>query len=167
LSAPDTEQLRHALARYATGVAIVTTTDASGNPVGMTVNSFASVSLTPPLVLWSVGEHAPEFGVFRVATNTAIHVLGESQVALSNRFADPAADKFAGIDWSTGQSGAPILADCNVCLQCVALQSIVAGDHQILVSRVASVDVRDDEPPLVFFESGYRQIGAALDSGWG
>ncbi len=167
MSEPDTEQLRTALARYATGVAIVTTADGDGWPVGMTVNSFSSVSLSPPLVLWSVGEHAPEYAVFSQAKATAIHVLGESQVALSNRFADPAADKFADTAWSAGDNGVPILADCSVCLQCVAVQSISAGDHQILLSRVEAVDIRRDEPPLVFFASGYRQIGAALDSGWG
>ncbi len=166
MSTPNPEQLRKAVARYATGVAIVTTTDANGQPAGMTVNSFASVSLEPALVLWSVGEHAPEFATFIAASATAIHVLGASQVALSNRFANPTVDKFDGIDWRPGDQGTPLLADCPVCLQCTAVQTIEAGDHRILVAQVESVDVRHDEAPLLFYASGYREIGAALDSGW-
>lgn len=167
MSQPDSEALRHALGRYATGVAIITAMDAGGAPAGMTVNSFASVSLAPPLVLWSVGQHAPEYSVFSAAANTAIHVLGASQVALSNRFADPAIDKFAGLDWSVGDNGAPVLADCPLCLLCAAQQSVVAGDHRVLIAGVQSIVRCRDEAPLVFYASGYREIGAALDSGWG
>lgn len=132
----------------------------------MTVNSFASVSLTPPLVLWSVGQHAPEYDAFSTANDTAIHVLGASQVALSNRFADPTADKFADLDWRAGDNGAPVLVDCPVCLLCRAKQKVAAGDHRILIASVRSVELRGDQPPLLFYASGYREIGSALDSGW-
>src|SRR6516225_4381944 len=106
----DPRDFRTALGTYATGVTIITAADASGKPYGLTCNSFASVSLNPPLVLWSLVLYSSSLGVFQNASHFVVNVLGASQQALANKFAKSSEDKFLGVEWTPGLGNSPLLA---------------------------------------------------------
>ena len=106
----DPRDFRNALGTYATGVTIITAVAADGKPYGLTCNSFASVSLNPPLVLWSLGMFSQRLSVFQNASHFAVNVLGASQQALAKKFANSSEDKFAGVEWTAGLGNAPLLA---------------------------------------------------------
>jgi flavin reductase (DIM6/NTAB) family NADH-FMN oxidoreductase RutF len=150
------EQLRAAFGGFATGVTVVTTADAAGQPAGMTVNSFSAVSLQPPLVLWCAQRGVPPFDAFATATHYAVHVLAVEQRALSDLFADPATlrERFAGLPLERGVAGLPLIPGCPTRLQCVVAQRHEAGDHLILVGRVLAVEHRQ-APPLLFHGGQY------------
>src|SRR5882724_2190390 len=107
----DPRDFRHALGTYATGVTVITAAAADGRPYGLTCNSFASVSLNPPLVLWSLVIFSQSMSVFQNASHFAVNVLGASQQALATKFATSSQDKFAGVEWTAGLGNAPILRD--------------------------------------------------------
>ncbi len=162
MTTPDSETVRKAFGHFATGVTIVTAIDNDGKSVGMTASSFNSVSLDPPMVLWSAGAQAPEFEIFALCQKFAVHVLSASQMELSNRFATPGIDKFDGIDWQMSSLQLPVIAECPMCLQCDTVDRHDAGDHKILIGRVIGVDIRSDEPPLLYYGSAYHQLGGSL-----
>src|SRR5436309_8297516 len=114
----DPRDFRNALGTFATGVTIVTAITGDGKPYGVTCNSFASVSLNPPLVLWSLGMFSQGLTVFQNASHFAVNVLGESQQALASKFAKSSEDKFAGVEWKPGLGGASLLADSVANFQC-------------------------------------------------
>lgn len=157
--APDNERrLRDAFGRFATGVTVVTTRTPDG-PVGMTANSFSSVSLDPPLVLWCLGKASDRFDVFATAERYAIHVLGAGQQALSNGFArDPGF--FDQIPWREDRDGVPALDACLARFDCVQHAAHDAGDHVIIVGRVLSVDLTAGDP-LLFALGGYGAFDQA------
>src|SRR3977135_2362203 len=107
----DPRDFRNALGTYATGVTIITAVAPDGKPSGLTCNSFASVSLNPPLVLWSLGMFSQALNVFQNTSHFAVNVLGASQQALATRFAKSSEDKFAGVEWTPVLGNAPLLAD--------------------------------------------------------
>ena len=109
-SAIDPRDFRNALGTFATGVTIVTAMAADGRPYGVTCNSFASVSLNPPLVLWSLGMFSQGLQTFQNASHFTVNVLGASQQALASQFAKSSGDKFAGVSWTPGLGNAPVLA---------------------------------------------------------
>jgi len=146
--------LRVALGQYATGVAVVTAADADGRPVGLTVNSFASVSLDPPLVLWSLGRNSACLPAFKACSHFAVNVLAAEQVELSNRFAAAALDKFAHLEWTPGLGGAPLLAGCCARFECHNQTHHPGGDHLIFIGRVERF-AREERPPLVFHGGRY------------
>jgi flavin reductase (DIM6/NTAB) family NADH-FMN oxidoreductase RutF len=150
------DQFRSALGNYVTGVTIVTTLGKSSRPVGMTANSFASVSLDPPLVLWSIDKSAPEAEDFVAASHYAIHILNQDQRQLSHTFANDSADKFADLPIEQGISGLPLLNQFAVRLQCEISNRHDEGDHIILIGKVLDVCVQDTDP-LVFF-NGYARL---------
>jgi flavin reductase (DIM6/NTAB) family NADH-FMN oxidoreductase RutF len=143
-------QLRAALGLFATGVTIVTTLSAEGEPVGMTVNSFNSVSLEPPLVLWSLGLRSGSLAAFRDAARYVIHVLSADQRELAERFAQRGVDRFANIDWSAGLGGQPVLAGAAAVFECSARSRHTEGDHIILVGQVEHCSSRSCALPLIF-----------------
>jgi 3-hydroxy-9,10-secoandrosta-1,3,5(10)-triene-9,17-dione monooxygenase reductase component len=155
-SSPNTAsaEFRGALGRFATGVTIVTTRDASGNDVGLTANSFSSVSLDPPLVLWSLSRQSLSLPAFTQAGFFAVHVLASSQDELSERFARRGVDKFAGLPVGRGPGDIPLLADCSARFQCRKTYEYAGGDHVIFVGEVLSFD-HSDRPPLVFHGGRY------------
>lgn len=155
----DGRALRHALGQFATGVTIVTCRDADGAPVGMTANSFASVSLEPPLVLWSVDRKARSFAHFAAASAFAFTVLAQDQVDLSNRFARPGADKFAATPCDDGLDGVPLISGAAGHFECVREAAFDGGDHLIIVGRVRRF-ARFDRPCLVFAQGRYGAIAA-------
>lgn len=150
----DAGEFRKALGSFATGVTIITARDPSGAPVGLTVNSFNSVSLSPPLVLWSLAETSNSLPVFRAVDHWAVHVLATDQDALSARFARRGEDKFAGIDIETGLGDVPLLPGCTARFQCRTAFQYQGGDHLIFVGEVLAFD-RRDSAPLVFHGGSY------------
>lgn len=161
VAAPTAQALRQALGRYATGVAILTCRDAAGAPLGLTVNSFAALSLDPPLVLWSLRRASASLAAFEAAPHFAVNVLAETQVDLSRRFASPQADKFAEGAWAGGLGGAPVLAGCAAVFECEVASRQVAGDHVLFIGRVlrlADLSVA----PLLFQGGHYRMLGEIL-----
>jgi flavin reductase (DIM6/NTAB) family NADH-FMN oxidoreductase RutF len=151
-----TAALRQAFGAFATGVTIVTARDAAGTPAGMTVNSFTSVSLDPPLVLWCVQRGVPPAEVFVRAGHYAVHVLAADQRALSDRFADPATlgARFDGLPLDEGVAGLPLITGCPTRMGCAVVQRHDAGDHVILVGRVLTLEHRA-AAPLMFHAGRY------------
>lgn len=131
----DPRALRRAFGHFATGVTIVTTRDREGAPVGVTASSFNTVSLSPPLVLWSIGRSAYSFDTFSTASHFAIHVLDADQRALSDRFARASSDKFAGVRLAQGEGGVPLIDGIQTVFECETAQRHDGGDHLILVGR--------------------------------
>jgi 4-hydroxyphenylacetate 3-hydroxylase, reductase component len=157
----DSRHLRTALGRFTTGVTIVTCTDADGRFVGLTANSFNSLSLDPPLVLWSLRQSSPNLAAFAAAPRFAVNVLAEAQVELSRRFAAPVPDRFAEGAWALGEQGAPVLAGCAAVFECESLSHQVAGDHRLFIGRVLAC-TESALPPLVFQGGHYHLLGEVL-----
>jgi flavin reductase (DIM6/NTAB) family NADH-FMN oxidoreductase RutF len=156
----DPRDFRNALGTYATGVTIITAMAADGKPYGLTCNSFASVSLNPPLVLWSLGMFSQGLPIFQNASHFAVNVLGASQQTLASQFAKPSADKFAGVVWKPGLGNAPLLADSVAYFQCRAANRYYGGDHVIFLGAVEAYAYNRQEP-LLFARGGYgRFLGA-------
>mgnify|MGYP001294412596 CR=1 FL=1 len=145
----DPQDFRAALGTFTTGVTIITTRGPDGEPIGITANSFNSVSLNPPLVLWSLSKNARSLGAFSGARHWNVHVLSVEQEALSGRFARQGEDKFADLELDEGISDAPLLRDCTASFQCRTAFSYDGGDHVIFVGEVLAYD-RSELPPLVF-----------------
>lgn len=164
MSPIDPLTFRRALASFATGVTVVTTRSAEGRPIGLTASSFNSVSLDPPLVLWSVARQAGAGPAFERAGHWTVHVLGEDQQALSDRFGRPLppgqTDRFAGIEWQPGVGGAPQLEGCVARLQCRRHACHDGGDHLILVGEVLALQCRS-AAPLVFHGGRYARLAQA------
>jgi flavin reductase (DIM6/NTAB) family NADH-FMN oxidoreductase RutF len=142
----DGAELRRALRPLITGVTVVTTVDAGGAPRGLTANSFTSVSLDPALILVCIARSAGSFPAFAESRVFAVNILSESQVDVSRRFASRLADKFAGVDYRHGVSGAPIIAGSLAWLDCRRYDLIEAGDHIILIGEVLALGHRDAKP---------------------
>ena len=155
-AAPDAASFRAALGMFATGVTIVTARAADGSLVGLTANSFNSVSLSPPLVLWSLGRASYSAQAFLAATHFAVNVLSAGQIALSRHFAHPSEDKFAGVATREGMGGLPLLADAAAVFECSTEAIHPGGDHAILVGRVERYAYSEREP-LVFSRGRYQR----------
>ena len=149
----DPNELRNALGAFATGVAIVTTSDGERD-VGMTINSFNSVSLDPPMVLWSLAKSSPSLALFQESGYFAIHILAAEQEAVSQRFATKGIDKFADIAVSRGEGGVPILEGCSAVFHCKTSYMYEGGDHEIFVGEVLKFE-HFDTSPLVFHAGKY------------
>ena len=146
-SMKDARDLRRALGSFATGITVVTARAPDGRIAGVTANSFCSVSLNPPLVLWCLAGSAPSRAVFAHASHFAVHVLAEDQLHLSDRFCKPSRNKFAGLETTEGLGGAPILEGVVALFECSREQRHDAGDHVILVGRVERYH-HTNRPPL-------------------
>lgn len=159
----DSPAFRQALGTFATGVVILTTTDARGGPVGVTINSFASVSLDPPLVLFCLGTGAQVFEAFQSSRTFAVNVLAEHQRSLSDRFAfSDATLRWQGVEYQRSPEQCPLLPGCLAHLQC-GLEAIhPAGDHVIILGRVRRLDCRTDGRPLLYFRGQYGQLAPTV-----
>lgn len=150
----DERALRNALGTFVTGVTVVTTRDKAGTPHGVTANSFSSVSLDPPLILWSQALTSRSYSAFRESDHFVINILADDQVSLANHFARKSEDKFQAIDYEDGLFGAPVLPGAAAWLECLKVAMYPGGDHTIYLGRVerfASACRR----PLVFGEGRY------------
>jgi flavin reductase ActVB len=151
------DDFRCACARFATGVCVATAVDAQGTPHGLTVSSFTSVSLEPPLVLICLGHAVTVIDHFRQAKCFGINVLREEQRELSERFARKGMDRFDGIAWDRGASGVPLLPGALAAMECEVERQIAAGDHDIFIGRMVRM-VAADGNPLIHFCGRYRGL---------
>jgi 3-hydroxy-9,10-secoandrosta-1,3,5(10)-triene-9,17-dione monooxygenase reductase component len=149
-----TRQFRAALGAFATGVTIVTTRNAAGEDIGLTANSFNSVSLDPPMVLWSLARKSLSLPAFLESGYFAVHVLAADQEELSVTFATRGADKFAGLALARGAGGIPLIAGCSALFQCKTAFNYEGGDHVIFVGEVQEFE-HFNRPPLVFHSGRY------------
>jgi 3-hydroxy-9,10-secoandrosta-1,3,5(10)-triene-9,17-dione monooxygenase reductase component len=152
--ADKSRQFRNALGSFATGVTIVTTLSADGTDVGVTANSFNSVSLDPPMILWSLGKNSTSLDAFMEAEHFAVHVLAMAQESLSGRFAKSNTDKFHGLTVERGRDGIPLLPGCAARFQCRTAYRHEGGDHIIIVGVVDDFD-HDGLAPLAFHGGRY------------
>jgi flavin reductase (DIM6/NTAB) family NADH-FMN oxidoreductase RutF len=151
------EEFRRACGRFATGVSIAAVVDEDGRPHGLTVNSFTSVSLCPPLILICLAHTIRMIEPFRRCKYFGITVLSEDQRFLSDRFARPSEDRFEGLDWRPGQTGAPVFGGALAIIECALRDRLTAGDHDIFVGEVVSAHWHHGEP-LIYFGSQYRSL---------
>lgn len=160
----DAQHLRRALGRYTTGVTIITCVDSNGDRHGLTANSFSSLSLDPPLVLWSLRNASPSLAPFSVATHFAVNVLAEAQVELSRRFASSRVERHERFEegpWSSGLSGLPVLTGSAAVFECRTVSQQPAGDHVLFIGEVMACS-EAALPPLVFQGGHYRLLGEVL-----
>ena len=153
----DPRDFRNALGTFGTGVTIVTATAADGTPYGVTCNSFASVSLNPPLVLWSLGMFSQGLPVFQNASHFAVNVLDVSQQELALKFAKSSGEKFDGVEWKPGLGNAPIIAGSVAQFQCRAVNRYYGGDHIIFLGAVEAYRYNAQEP-LIFARGGFGRF---------
>ncbi|MET4577078.1 flavin reductase family protein [Ottowia thiooxydans] len=143
-------EFRTALGMFATGVTIVTARGDAGEPIGLTANSFNSVSLDPPLVLWSLSLRSLSLPVFRAGTHYAINVLASDQHELAMQFAKPSDNRWRDVQWKPGVAGAPVLEGAAACFECFNRSRYEEGDHVIFVGQVEHCDHRSGASPLLF-----------------
>ncbi len=146
---------RAALGMFATGVTVITARNAEGTPVGLTANSFNSVSLAPPLVLWSLARSAGSMPHFERGSHYAINILAAEQHALAERFASKALDRFDGVAFREGAGGAPILEGSAAVFECFNRSRYEEGDHVIFVGEVERCTWREGAQPLIFHGGRY------------
>ncbi len=151
------EEFRRACGRFATGVTIATVLDAQGTPHGLTVSSFTSVSLDPPLVLICLGHAVTMIDAFRAARHFGINVLAAGQRELSDKFARKGYDRFNGLPWISGKTRVPLLPGALAAIECSVEQRVASGDHDILIGRMVRAEVAEGEP-LIYYASDYREL---------
>lgn len=158
----DSVRFRQLMARWATGVTVVTARDA-GRDRGLTVNAFLSVSLEPPRVLVSIATDADALPAIRASGSFAVNVLSATQRALSQRFGSriPPEEKFAGAEMHRGVTGAALLDGTLASFECRVEQEIAAGDHVLVLGRVVGLEGESDALPLLFYRSGYAEAESA------
>lgn len=151
----DPLALRNTLGNFATGVTVITATNEVGEPIGITANSFSSLSLDPPLILWSLGVKSPSLDAFTEGRCFSVNILSAEQEALAMQFARPAEDKFAGVDVRSSAEGVPLLAESLARLECRTEFTRVAGDHLLIVGRVLRF-ASEEGKPLLFYQGSFQ-----------
>jgi flavin reductase (DIM6/NTAB) family NADH-FMN oxidoreductase RutF len=153
----DPDAFRAVMGRFATGVTVVTTTDADGLAHGMTVSAFASVSLQPPLIVACIDQAASMHDVLADSEYFAINVLASNQEPIARRFADTGAQRFEGIGYRSGENGAPILNDVLAFVECRLISATPTGDHTVIIGETVATAVRDGRP-LLYYRGGFAQL---------
>ncbi|MDA2893316.1 flavin reductase family protein [Mycolicibacterium sp. BiH015] len=156
-------RFRRALGSFLTGVTVITTRDAQGRDRGLTVNSFTSVSLDPPLVLFCIDRGAASCAAFMGASGYVVHVLGSHQQDLAKVFASKSPDKFAGLQVGRSSTGVAILADAHAVLDCAAYEVVEVGDHAVIIARVEAFEIADQRP-LGFYQGAMRSFHTENES---
>jgi len=157
MNSPGLLDFRSALATFPTGVTVVTTTDEDGRHVAMTASSFNSVSLDPPLILWSIGNDRSALPCLSSNGRFVVNVLAEDQKDLSNRFAGAGAGDFSGLSYETNEHGIALLYDCVSRFECRIRHEYEGGDHTIIVGEVERIKF-EDKTPLLFCQGKYAEI---------
>jgi len=161
----DTLDLRRAFGRFGTGVTVITSRAPDGTRVGVTANSFNTVSLAPPIVLWSLSDQSPSLASFRAAGRFVVNVLALDQIELSHRFSRPAADKFAGVAFSESLGGMPVLGGCAATIECAIVNIHAVGDHVLFLGQVERY-AYEQADPLLFCNGQYLQgVGLRAPTG--
>ncbi len=153
----SSEEFRRACGRFATGVTIASVLDPDGAPHGLTVSSFTSVSLSPPLVLVCLGHEVTSIEIFRAAPFFGVNILADDQRELSERFARKGYDRFDGLAWERTAAGVPLLTESLAAIECAVERRITAGDHDIFIAAMVRARVRDGRP-LIYFAGGYHEL---------
>ncbi|MDX1540343.1 MAG: flavin reductase family protein [Geminicoccaceae bacterium] len=156
----DQRAFRDALGCFVTGVTIVTSLDAEGRLLGITANSFSSVSLDPPLVLFSLARKAYSFDAFRSSRHFAVNVLASDQSELSDTFAKALADKWAGVAFDVWDTDCPIITGALAQFECRTVSTHDGGDHVVFIGAVERMALDPDKEPLVYYRGRYRELGA-------
>ncbi len=159
-AAIDSRDFRNALGAYATGVTVITAMGPGDRPIGLTCNSFASVSLSPPLVLWSLVSASPNLSAFQQATHFTVNVLAAPQEPLAKQFAARSDDKFAGVVWRRGLGGAPVLDGAAAVFECRGVDRYYGGDHVIFLGAVEAY-AYNHAVPLLFLRGQFGQFASA------
>lgn len=154
----DEKQFRSALSRFATGVGVVAAINPDGFPIGMTINSFSSVSLIPSLVQWSIKNRSISYTLFSNLTAYSISFLSEKQLDISHRYARAGDHLMQPGDYLISRNGVPFVKDCLAHFECRSWQIYQAGDHDIIVAIVERASSDRYEEPLVFYEGSYRSL---------
>lgn len=154
----DSRHFRRVLGHYPTGVTVVTARDPAGQPVGLAVGSFSSVSLDPPLVAFMPDKSSSTFPKIREAGSFCVNVLGAEQESVCRSMSTKGGDKFRGVDWRPASSGSPIIDGVVVWIDCDIETIVESGDHFIVVGRVRGLDIERGHAPLLFFQGGYGQF---------
>jgi flavin reductase (DIM6/NTAB) family NADH-FMN oxidoreductase RutF len=145
---------RNALGKFGTGVAIVSTKTSNHLPVGITINSFNSVSLDPPIVLWSLNKQSPSLKAFDDTGKFVIHVLSKDQIDLSKRFSSRIEEKFANVEYELGSLGVPLITGCSAFFECTTWLRQVVGDHILFLGRVENFNSTEKEA-LLYYKGRY------------
>jgi flavin reductase (DIM6/NTAB) family NADH-FMN oxidoreductase RutF len=153
----DPDVFRALMGRFATGVTIVTATDAEGHDRGMTVSAFASVSLQPPLVVMCIDQTASMHETLLNGEHFAVNILASTQESIARRFATTGAQQFEGIGYRSGENGVPVLNDVLAFVECRRISSTRAGDHTIVVGETVAGSLRDARP-LLYYRGGFAQL---------
>lgn len=156
----DPARFRSVLGHFATGVAAITALDGAGNPVGMAVSSFTSVSLRPPLVAFLPGKSSTTFPAIAAHGTFCVNVLSAGQEPVCRALAVSGGDKFAGLDWRPGPHGDPVLDGVTAWIGCTVETVHDAGDHYIVLGRVDELDADPGSSPLLFYRSGYGRLAS-------
>ena len=159
----DCRAFRDTLGRFATGVTVLTALAPGGEPIGLTISSFNSVSLDPPLILWSLSVESPSLEAFRAATHYAVNVLSTDQQEISNLFAARTGDRFAGVPLRQGANGVPLIEGCCAWFECANELQHAGGDHLIFVGRVERFSPGEAASPLIFHGGRYRELLNSYD----
>lgn len=154
----DQTSFRKALSHFATGVAVITAHSADQNVIGMTMSSFNSLSLDPPLILFSVDRRANSLDAMLAAKGYAVNILARQQEHLSNQFARALGDKWSNVDYQIGHAQAPLLQGALAHFECDPYANHDGGDHVLFIGRVVRCTVAEDSDPLVFFRSRYHSL---------
>jgi len=144
----DARELRNCFGKFATGITVITSVAKHGARIGLTVNSFSSLSIDPPMILWSLDNRSLNLEELKEASHFAVNVLASDQVEISNNFASPAEDKFKGIETLEGQFGMPLLKDTVAFLECINVHQYPGGDHTIFVGEVRDFAISNKKPLL-------------------
>lgn len=155
----DPMAFRNCLGQFPTGVCVITA-PGDGEPIGMTMSSFNSLSLDPPLILFSIDRRAKGLPLWQAAPAYVVHVLAENQRALSNRFAKPGANKWEGLSYKLGPENAPVLAGAAAVLECRPHARHDGGDHVLFIARVARFQAHAERRPLIFCKGRYSELGS-------
>ncbi len=163
MSSFDSKELRQVFSQFPTGVTVITTRTAEGEPIGVTASSFNTVSVNPPLILWSVDKGAHSLDAFKNCEHFAVNILSDQQIALSNCFAGRGQDKFSGVDYTNGLGDSPLLPEALTQLQCKNWNIYEGGDHLIMIGEVIDYNVSENSRPLVFSQGSYSQASPHYD----
>jgi len=158
----EQKEFRKALGSYATGVTVITTVNDDGDSIGITANSFSSLSLDPPLVLWSIAKSSSRFRLFECAGACAIHVLSSAQEAVSKHFTTVREKQFEDLGHEKGNNNILLLTDYLARFQCTVVERYEGGDHSIIVCRVDEMRAKQGRP-LLFAEGRYQSLSENPD----
>lgn len=153
----NSELFKQVMGNYPTGVTVVTTVTKEGAPIGLTVNSFASVSLDPLLILWSIDKRVSTYEEFISTDKFAVHILAENQGDICSLFASKGIDRFANCKWNLSNNQLPIIEDVSSVLQCKTFKTVDAGDHTILIGEI--IDIQSEmKEPLLYYKRRFGKI---------